>query len=186
MIQITRRSALRGGITGFTAFAFAGAESLLTPREAKAAGLPFVTLTPSQATTLEALGDRLALGAAENGIAHFIDQQISVPPADALLILRYLDFPPPFSAFYDSGLSALDSSSQAIYGSPFAAISDAQRDSLIVLMATGTPNGWTGIPAPLFYYAVRSDAVDVVYGTIEGFERLKIPYMPHIVPPRSW
>jgi len=30
---------------------------------------------------------------------------------------------------------------------------------------------------------VRSDAVDVVYGTVEGFERLGVPYMPHILPP---
>jgi hypothetical protein len=170
---------------GFTLFAFAGAEDLLTPRQAKSADLPYITLTPKQVTTLEALGERLVPGAAENGIAHFVDQQISVPPADALLILRYLDFPPPFAAFYQAGLSALNAASQAINNRPFAALSGAQQDSLIVLVATGTPAGWSGIPAPLFYYALRSDAVDVVYGTREGFDRLNIPYLPHIDPPRS-
>ena len=32
----------------------------------------------------------------------------------------------------------------------------------------------------------RSDAVDVVYGTPEGFAKLGVPYMPHIMPPTSW
>jgi hypothetical protein len=26
----------------------------------------------------------------------------------------------------------------------------------------------------------------VVYGTVEGFARLGVPYMPHILPERSW
>jgi hypothetical protein len=76
---------LSSGIKGFTLFAFAGAEDLLTPRQAKCANLPYTTLTPTQVATLEALGDRLVPGAAENGLAHFIDQQISVPPAGAVL-----------------------------------------------------------------------------------------------------
>ena len=28
--------------------------------------------------------------------------------------------------------------------------------------------------------------IDVVYGTVEGFARLGVPYMPHILPERSW
>jgi hypothetical protein len=32
------------------------------------------------------------------------------------------------------------------------------------------------------YFVLRSDAVDVVYGTMEGYESLGVPYMPHIVP----
>ena len=36
------------------------------------------------------------------------------------------------------------------------------------------------------YGMLRNDAVDVVYGTVEGFARLGIPYMPHILPQRSW
>jgi hypothetical protein len=26
----------------------------------------------------------------------------------------------------------------------------------------------------------------VAYGTVEGFARLGVPYMPHILPERSW
>jgi hypothetical protein len=33
---------------------------------------------------------------------------------------------------------------------------------------------------------VRSDAVDVVYGTMDGYARLDIPYMAHIAPTTRW
>jgi hypothetical protein len=33
---------------------------------------------------------------------------------------------------------------------------------------------------------LRSDAVDVVYGTVEGYEALGIPYQPHIAPLKRW
>ena len=36
------------------------------------------------------------------------------------------------------------------------------------------------------YLVLRSDAVDVVYGTVEGYEALGIPYMPHIAPDKRW
>jgi Gluconate 2-dehydrogenase subunit 3 len=183
-MKITRRTALRSAFFGITALAIDGGVPLLTAKEARAAGLPYVTLTRAQAAILDALGDRLAPGAAEKGISHFVDQQISIPAPEALLTLRYLDIAPPYSSFYASTLAAVDASSKTIYSAPFVAINDAERDDLISTMATGTPDGWnSSIPAPIFYFAVRSDAVDVVYGTIEGFEQLNIPYMPHIVPP---
>ena len=50
----------------------------------------------------------------------------------------------------------------------------------------GNPPGWSGPPAPVVYLVMRSDAVDVVYGTPKGFEDLGIPYMPHILPPTNW
>jgi hypothetical protein len=33
---------------------------------------------------------------------------------------------------------------------------------------------------------VRADALDVVYGTPEGFDALGIPYMAHIKPEKPW
>jgi hypothetical protein len=45
---------------------------------------------------------------------------------------------------------------------------------------------WSGPPPPLFYMMVRSDAVDVVYGTKEGFDQLNVPYMAHIMPRERW
>ena len=38
----------------------------------------------------------------------------------------------------------------------------------------------------LVYSVLRNDAVDVVYGTVEGFARIGVPYLPHILPPRTW
>ena len=32
----------------------------------------------------------------------------------------------------------------------------------------------------------KLEKVDVVYGTLEGYESLGIPYMAHIVPERRW
>ena len=30
------------------------------------------------------------------------------------------------------------------------------------------------------------EKVDVVYGTMEGYESLGVPYMPHIAPDKRW
>ena len=45
---------------------------------------------------------------------------------------------------------------------------------------------WKGRPAALAYAVLRADAVDVVYGTMEGYEALGIPYMAHIAPEKRW
>ena len=39
---------------------------------------------------------------------------------------------------------------------------------------------------PFFYFVLRNDAVDVVYGTKAGVESLDIPYMAHVEPPSRW
>ena len=46
--------------------------------------------------------------------------------------------------------------------------------------------GWQGPPGPFVYLLLRSDAVDVVYGTMDGYAALGIPYMPHIAPSKRW
>ena len=46
--------------------------------------------------------------------------------------------------------------------------------------------GWQGPPGPFVYLVLRSDAVDVVYGTMDGYAALGIPYMPHIAPEKRW
>jgi len=78
----------------------AGTEVLLTPRQARAQGVPFRVLEPPEVATLEALGETLAIGARQNGIAHFVDQQLTVPPAHALLSLRVTEVRPPYVSFY--------------------------------------------------------------------------------------
>jgi hypothetical protein len=83
-------------------------------------------------------------GARQAGISHFIDQQISIPPEEALLEARILNVRPPYANFYRAALGAV------------------------------------------VYLILRSDAVDVVYGTMDGYANLGIPYMPHIAPSKRW
>lgn len=176
--------------TGFAALTFllAGNEVVMTAREARAANVAYRTLAPAEVKTLDALGETLLPGAANAGFSNYIDQQISIPPEESLVVLRYLDIPPPYARFYQGGLAALDGAARTASGGAFADIPEADRRTLVRnLGAPANPGGWTlPLPARLFYFALRSDAVDVVYGTIDGFQKLGIPYMPHIAPVRSW
>jgi len=108
-----RRSALKSGVAaaaagglGLIAWKTGGVTRLLTPAQATAARVPFAVLTPDEAATLSALGETLMPGAARVGVAHFVDHQLGQPPADSLLMLRYLDVPPPYAAFYKAALAA--------------------------------------------------------------------------------
>jgi len=177
---------LKAGGLGLLLYQIDGAERWLSPREARAAAMPFSILSAAEVETLEALGEALLPGARERGIAHFVDHHLGVAAEDSLLTLRYLDVPPPYVAFYRAGLAALDGASRAQHESAFHQLTPEAREALVGVMSRENPSGWQGSPAPLVYFALRSDAVDVVYGTVEGFEKLGIPYMAHIMPPTRW
>ncbi len=189
-MKANRRTMLAGAgaAVGIGAFAYivAGRPAFLTPGEARGAGAQLRSLTAEEARTLETLGDTLLPGAAEAGIAHFVDHHVSVPPAESLLILRNLDIPPPFVDFYRGGLAALDAHARAVHGAAFAALDAGQMRDLVGSIAQAPPAGWQGPPSPLFYFITRSDAVDVVYGTRDAVEALGIPYMAHILPGTPW
>jgi len=53
-------------------------------------------------------------------------------------------------------------------------------------MRQGKLQGWQGPPQGFVYFVLRSDAVDVVYGTVEGYEALGVPYQAHIMPLKRW
>jgi hypothetical protein len=91
MYEIERRAVLKGATAGALAFSVGGAEVLLTPRAARAQGVPLRTLSAAQAATLDALGETLVPGARQAGISHFVDQQISIPAEEALLEARILN-----------------------------------------------------------------------------------------------
>lgn len=185
-MTIDRRKFLQRAALGTLAFQTGAAQLLLTPREARARALEFRVLAPAEVRALEALGETLLPGAREAGLAHFIDQQLASRPEDCLLMLRYLDVPPPYADFYRAALGALDGAARSAHGKLFAELEPAQAESFVAAMGRENPPGWQGPPAPFAYFVLRSDAVDVVYGTIEGFEKLGVPYMPHIVPERKW
>ena len=60
-----------------------------------------------------------------------------------------------------------------------------QRD-FVDAMRQNKIDGWQGPPGALVYFVLRSDAVDVVYGTMEGYQQLGVPYMAHIAPEKRW
>jgi hypothetical protein len=163
----SRRDILKQGAL----FAFAGTR-LLTPAAARAAGHPYRVFNADQVRTLETLGEALVPGSKKAGLAHFIDIQLSGPAADCLLMIKYLGVNPPFTPFYMSGLAA--------------AARHPHMPSLLAAMAKGDIPEWSGPPSPLFYFVLRNDAIDVVYGTVKGYESLGVPYMAHIPPPSGW
>ena len=164
-----------------------GKQILLSPRQARAEDIPFRTLTPQHAETLEALGETLVPGAAGAGISNFVDQQLSIPPEEALLEARILNVRPPYANFYRAALSAIDRASLAINDNrAFAQIGPQERRDFVDQMRQNKIAGWQGPPGPFVYLVMRSDAVDVVYGTMDGYSALGVPYMAHIEPTKRW
>ena len=181
-----RRRFLRGAGLGLLSFTVAGAHAWLTPRQARAAGADLQTLTSAEVTSLEAMAEAFAPGATEAGVAWFVDQQLSVAPNDSLLMAKYFNVPPPYPAFYRACFAALDQLSHKRHDMEFAELDQDIASSLLRELLAGDPQDWQGPPALLVYLVLRNDAVDVVYGTEEGIERLGIPYMAHVKPPTVW
>jgi hypothetical protein len=187
MNPIERRDFIKGAATGALAFTAGGVEVLLTAREARAQNVPFRLLKAGEAETIEALGETLVPGARSAGVAHFIDQQLSVPPGDALLEARILNVRPPYVHFYRAAIGAVDNASKAVNnGRSFAHLNPGEQHDFVDAMRQNKVQNWQGPSGSLVYMVLRSDAVDVVYGTVEGYEALGIPYMPHIVPDKRW
>ena len=186
MNPMERRVFLQGAGMGVLAFTVGGASVMMTPAAARAQGVPFRLLKAHEAATVEALGEALVPGAKQAGVAHFVDQQVSVPPGEALLEARQLNVRPPFINFYRAAIAAVDKAAEARSGRKFAALSPEERHGFIDAMRQNKIDGWQGPGGGFVYTVMRNDAIDVVYGTVEGFARLGVPYMPHILPERSW
>lgn len=142
-------------------------------------------LSTSEAATYGAWCEVLAPGADEAGVAQFVDAQLGEPFPDSRLLLRYL-LNPPFAEFYRAGIEGIVAESRARFGKPFVALNGDRRVAVVEAAMTSSAVAWTDPDPSLFYFVSRSDAVDVVYGTVDGFRDLDIPYLAHIRPPRSW
>src|SRR5262245_52558968 len=105
MDNIRRRTFVRGAAMGALAFTVGGAEVLLLPSEARAQKVPLKVLSADEAARLESVVDAVVPGAREAGIAHFVDQQCSVAPHEALLSIRISNVRPPFVNFYRAALN---------------------------------------------------------------------------------
>jgi hypothetical protein len=186
MDAIERRALLKGAGLGALAFTVGGAQVLLTPAEAFAQGVPLRTLKPDEAATLAAMGETLVPGAREAGIVSFVDQQLSGPAEEALLEARIVNVKPPYANFYRAAIGAINGASTAKNGKPFAELDTAAQREFVDQMRQNKIDGWKGPGGPFVYLILRSDAVDVVYGTMAGYKSLDIPSMAHIEPKRSW
>jgi len=186
MNAIERRAFVKGAGLGALAFTVGGAQVLLTPAQARAEGVPLRTLKPDEAEIIEAVGEALVPDARKAGIANFIDQQISIPAEQALLEARILNVKPPYANFYRAAIGAINRASEARANKRFAELDAEHQHEFIDQMRQNKIDGWQGPPGGFVYFVLRSDAVDVVYGTMAGYEQLGIPYMPHIAPTQRW
>jgi hypothetical protein len=187
-LKITRRSivnsTLKGSLLCLT-FKVGGVATLLTPGQARAQKLPFKVLNEQQVQTLEKLAETIVPGSVDLGVVEFIDHQLNEDPNEALLIAKYFQIPPPYANFYAGGIATVAGVAQKSFGKP---VEDLDAEESTQLIREIAPPGTLidGYPVFLFYMCLRSDAVDVVYGTPAGFARLNVPYMEHILPPEGW
>jgi hypothetical protein len=186
MDDIARRAFMRGAGIGALAFTVGGAEVLLTAAQARAQGVPLRMLMPEEARTLEAVGETLALGARQAGIAHFVDQQLALPPGYALLTIRISEVRPPYVDFYRAALGGIDRVSRTLLGRKYIDLTEAEQRDFVTRLRQNKIESWQGPSQSFVYGTLRNDAIDVAYGTVEGFARLGVPYMAHILPERSW
>ena len=143
-------------------------------------------LTECSVGTLEAIAEVLLPGSAEAGVGYFVDEQLSRSSNESLLMARYLQVPPPYANFYRGALQALDGFAKARAGKPFAETGQSIREKLVASLFPEQPADWRGPPSQPVYLCLRADAVDVVYGTMEGFAELDVPYLAHIEPTEKW
>ena len=116
-----------------------------------------------------------------------MDQQLSIPAEEALLEARILNVRPPFMNFYRAALGAVERASQArSNGRRFAQLNESERREFVDAMRQNKIDGWQGPAGGFVYVVLRNDTVDVVYGTMDGYAALGIPYMPHIAPAKRW
>lgn len=154
----------------------------MSAAQAQGRGAAPRTLTATEAVWIGGLGEAIAPPARKAGLVHYLDHHLSVPPAESLLALRYLDVAPPYLDFYRPALASLARLNGLVPPPP----GDPRWSAILTTLAGPNPAGWEGPPAGLFLFALRLDAVDIAYGTKAGFERLGIDYLAHIEPETAW
>ena len=173
--DLTRRRLL--GSSVFTAsFLVLGDRVMLSAAEAVELDFTPEVLTRDQLKIIETVADQLVPGSANAGIAAYLDAQLRAGN-DSLLIGKYLGVD--ISAqidFYESLARNLQKALQT----------EQAISEVLGAMWSDTQAGWQGPPASYMLFVLRADALDVTYGTPEGFKALDIPYMAHIMPETPW
>ncbi len=179
----TRRNVMLGAGAAF-AVALGGGYVMLNREEAEVRGAAFAGLDDTEQAILAGLGSALVPRAAEFGLVDFLDHHLALEPAKSLAAIRYLDIAPPYADFYRICLAQIHKGILA--GAIVPDVGSPRWDEVISFLAGGADDKWQGPPAPLFLFVLKLDAMDVAYGTPEGFERLGVDYMPHIEPEAAW
>ena len=177
---------VKGASLSALVFTVGGTEIVVSAGEARARGVPFRLIHAHQGETLEALGEtrcrrRANPGSRTSSISSSRYRRTNpcCRPASSTSARRSRSSTAP-------PLRLLMTPSRKLFGGNFAELSAADQRQFVDLMRQNKIEGWTGRPGALVYAVLRADAVDVVYGTIEGYEALGIPYMPHIPPEKRW
>lgn len=174
--SISRRSVVVHGGQMLLAFSVGGSTMMLSAADGRAAAAELCFMTRVEFELIEALGEALVPGAREAGIGHFVDHMLNQPDSSCLLTIRYLDVVSPYGLLYRQGLARL---LQLVAPKKPLTVTH----TTIQHMLNDDSQFWPEISAFLFYFAVRGDAMDVVYGTPQGPGRLGLPSMEHIKPP---
>src|SRR5262249_45469067 len=152
MSEFERRALMKGAALSALAFTAGGTKILLSPRQARAQNISFKTLKPEQGEKLQGMGENPVPGSKQAGISHFVDQQLSVPPGEALLEARILNVRPPYANFYRAALGAVDKASKAHNSDRgFAQLNDDERSAFVDLMRQNKIDGWQGPAGPFVY-----------------------------------
>jgi hypothetical protein len=122
-------------------------------------------------------------GASAESVGRYLDYQLSLPPDECLLFARYLPIAPPYLHFYRQGAVALEAVALRVQGAAATPPSEADWRLLAQGMHGKSIVEWNGPPTELLYFALRNDALDVVYGTDKGLRKLGVPVMHHSPPP---
>jgi len=173
---LKRREVLAGG-AALGWFLIGGSRVQATPADAKRAGFTPQVLTPNQINALETVAEALVPGATDAGLGPYLDAQLAAGN-DSMLMARYLGVDPAAQPGFYGGIA---DSLHAALSKP-----DASGAALAGQMATDSVPGWSAAPASFAYFLLRADALDVTWGTEEGYAALDIPYMAHIAPETPW
>jgi gluconate 2-dehydrogenase gamma chain len=112
----------------------------------------YETLTAAESDVLEAVtarlipADALGPGAREARAAHYIDRALAGPLSG-------------FRANYSTGLAALDGYARAKKGSPFAQLSAADQDALLIDVQSGAAAGFPAASS-IFFAMMRSHVIE--------------------------
>ena len=173
--QLTRRE-IFSGVRKIGLFMVAGNLVSLSPADAKIAGFEPQVLSSTQISALENICDALAPGAKAAGIGAYLDSQLFLGK-DSLLIAKYLGVDTTMQRdFYTKAADNIIKIGN----------SGVDVETIAAHMASDSLKDWTGPPASYVFFILRADALDVTYGTPEGFKKLGIPYMAQIKPDKPW